>query len=212
MEHKAYAAPDKGDILERQVTEIIELAAWRRTGNAAPPQTKLSTEDVISLLNDQRGNWLVAAAHPDQARSIGSVRIGVLRPDQLFALINLGLADEVANSESLLALEDDWDGMGSPVYAEETWRRAVVALLAIASHLQDHYHGRLGVVEILPGSYGNIDIEMHAEKRMLFLSVPVDQGLPARYYGHDSTRRNVTKGTLDLRAGCQWLAGWLARE
>lgn len=137
---------------------------------------------------------------------------GGLRPDQMFALVNLGLADEVADSESLLTLKDDWDGEGSPGYLAETWQRAVSLLLEIASHLRDAHHLRLSEVEIMPGSYGNIDIELRLPDRMLIFSVPADHDSPVRYYGHDASRRNTTKGLLDLGAGSQWLSGWLAGE
>lgn len=136
----------------------------------------------------------------------------VLRPDQVLTLVNLGFANEVADSESLLALEGDWDGEGSPGYSEQTWRRAVGLLLEIATHLRDAHHLRRSEVEIMPGSFGNIDVELRLPDRMLIFSVPADHDSPVRYYGHDAGRRNTTKGLLDLGAGSQWLSGWLAGE
>ncbi|MDQ3694597.1 MAG: hypothetical protein M3464_13370 [Chloroflexota bacterium] len=132
--------------------------------------------------------------------------------DHLLTLVNLGLADAVADSESLLAFEDGWDGAGSPGYAEPTWQRAILLLVEIASTLRDSHQLRLSAAEIMPGSYGNIDIETHTTNRMLMFSVPADQASPVRYYGHDEGRRNTTKGVLDLQSNPQWLSGWLAGE
>lgn len=196
---------------QRRLASIIDLAVWRSLRRRHSPElTGLPFNSITAILNDLREDLRVVATHLDHSRIAGSARRGALRPEQLFALVNLGLADEVADSQSLLELEDDWDGEGSPGYREQTWQRAIALLLAIASRLQETPHLRLSAAEIMPGSYGNIDFELRTSDRMLLCSVPPDQESPVRYYGHDVSRRNTTKGMLDLDSSTQWLAGWLA--
>lgn len=213
MDHGLIVVDDDDINQARRLAEIIDLTAWRLLrSQLVAGKGWLPASLLAATLSDSRTAELIQSTHSDQSQSLRSSRRGVLRPDQMFALVNLGLADEVADSESLLALEDDWDGEGSPGYSAETWQRGVALLLEIASHLRDVHHLRLSEAEVMPGSYGNIDIELRLPDRMLIFSVPADQDLPVRYYGHDASRRNTTKGLLDLGAGSQWLSGWLAGE
>ena len=133
-----------------------------------------------------------------------------LQPSDLALLARLGLADEILSSRSLLEREDDWDDMGSPGYAEATWNRAVDLLVRLATRLRDAYDIRLTSVEIMPGSYGNIDLELRTARARLLLSVPPSHAAPARYYAHDETKTRVVKGTLDTAASNTWLLEWLA--
>lgn len=142
--------------------------------------------------------------------SATQTRPSYLEPPALTMLTELGLADEVLASRVLLEREDDWDDMGSPGYAEATWNRAVDFLVRLATRLRDAYQIHFTSLEIMPGSYGNIDLELRTERSRLLLSVPLAADAPARYYAHDETKTRVAKGTLDTAAPNTWLLEWLA--
>ena len=133
-----------------------------------------------------------------------------LEPETLQVLQDLGLADEVLGSRSLLDLEDDWDDEGSPGYAEATWNRAVEFLVRLVSRLKEEYGLRLSDTQIMPGSYGNIDIHLRMPRAELWLSFPPSASAPPRYYAHDETETRIAKGTLDPASPNLWLAAWLA--
>lgn len=133
---------------------------------------------------------------------------GALGPKTLLTLDELGLMDVITESRSLLDLQDDWDGLGSPGYGVATWNSAVDLLVDIASQLRDRYGILLQSAEVLPGSRGNIDLELCTTNRRLLISVPADS--LARYYGHDQAERNTTKGTFDLSMSNRWLVAWFA--
>jgi hypothetical protein len=131
-------------------------------------------------------------------------------PSMLLEMHRLGFLKEVVESRSLLDREDDWDDMGSPGYLEATWNRAVDFMLRLAINLRDSYHIRLNSAEIMPGSYGSIDLELRTSSARLLVSVPPTPEIPARFYAHDDSKTRVVKGTIDTSTQNGWLAEWLA--
>lgn len=128
----------------------------------------------------------------------------------LHLLGELGLEDEVLASRSLLDLGDDWDDCGSPGYAEATWSRAVDLLIRMTKQLQSSFGIRLTSVDVMPGSQGDIGLELQTDHRRLLISVPHKIDAPARYFGHDRDKTNTTKGWLDTALPNNWLVEWLA--
>jgi hypothetical protein len=119
------------------------------------------------------------------------------------------LAAEINASRSMLELEDDWDGEGSPGYEEATWRRAVDFLVRNASRLNNEYGLALQSPRIRKGPRGSIDLHWHVTDRELLVNIPAKQGLPADYYGDDGAGGQQIKGTLDPEIQGYHLMLWL---
>jgi hypothetical protein len=119
------------------------------------------------------------------------------------------LADEMAASRQMLDLSDDWDGEGSPGYAEATWQRAVTFLLAGATQLWGDQGIVVAAPEILPGPNGSVDLHWRTPDRELLVNVPADVDAPARYYGDHGGGLHPIEGTLDVSAVNHWLLMWL---
>jgi hypothetical protein len=142
--------------------------------------------------------------------SATETRTSLLQAQELALLTELGLADEVLASRSLLDLDDDWDDRGSPGYAASTWLRAVDLLIRVAEGLRSHHATRLATADVLPGSSGHVGLELRTDRKRLLLSVPPVPDVSVRYYGHDTAKTTTTKGTLDLTLPIGWLLAWLA--
>lgn len=120
------------------------------------------------------------------------------------------LAKEISASQAMLDLEDDWDGEGSPSYAEATWQRTVGFLAHGAIRL---YGGRgiaLPVPKIRKGPMGSIDLHWRTPTRELLVNIPADAAALADYYGDDRVGGHVVKGTMDPAEDNDWLLMWLA--
>ena len=106
----------------------------------------------------------------------------------------------------MLALEDDWDGEGSPSYQEETWKRAVTFLLENALSLWNEKGIRIQAPAIHNGPEGSIDLYWETADRKLLINVLADAQEAATFYGYDS--RQEVKGILQLSAQNRWLILW----
>lgn len=123
-----------------------------------------------------------------------------------------GLAEAIEQSRSLLDLEDDWDGEGTPSYAEDTWRRTVDFLVRYAKTLWEQRGIAAEDVEILPDTEGALAIDWRVGGREMLIRVPAEPTLEASYFGDDGSGRRKTKGTLDTSALVQSFVWWLAGE
>lgn len=92
---------------------------------------------------------------------------------------------------SILKLEDNWDGEGSPIYNESTLDRALKFLekqiepfgninLKLTLHQIDKF---IDIPEILPGPNGSIDVLWEKVNYELLLNVPPESTKPISYYG-----------------------------
>jgi len=115
----------------------------------------------------------------------------------------------IQESHSLLDLPNDWDGEGSPGYAESTWTRAVDFLLQNAERLWQDQGVEVSAPAILPGPDGSIDLHWNTKNHELLLNIPADPGGLAEYYG-DTVDGNAVSGKLTIAARNQWLLMWLA--
>lgn len=119
------------------------------------------------------------------------------------------LAAEIDASRSMLELEDDWDGEGSPGYDEATWQRAVDFLVRNALWLNNEYGVDLQSPRIRKGPRGSIDLHWRVTDRELLVNIPAEYGSPADYYGDDGAGRQQIKGTLDPEKQGYHLMLWL---
>src|SRR5262245_23553917 len=82
------------------------------------------------------------------------------------------VAERLERSRSMLALGDDWDGEGSPGYAEATWHRAAELVVDAATA----HHRRMNIDTLLPiiskGDEGSIDIQWRTPHRNVLINVP----------------------------------------
>ena len=97
----------------------------------------------------------------------------------------------IEESRRILDLHDDWDGDGSPGYAEPTWRQAVTILRRLSREAR-----HLPVPSIAPAEAGSVDLYWGKPRQDLLLNVPAQPDEPVAYYG---TRGNMDfSGVLDL--------------
>ena len=120
------------------------------------------------------------------------------------------LGGELERSRRLLDLADDWDDEGSPGYDEATWDRAIGLLVRIATTLWDDHGIAVDGGDVFPGSHSNIDFELRTPGRRLLVSVPPEPGVPARYFGQDTTEVLKIKGQLEIGHPTGRLVAWLA--
>jgi hypothetical protein len=107
------------------------------------------------------------------------------------------IAAAIVASRSMLELDDDWDGEGSPGYSAATWRRAVGLLLTSALVLAEDRELTVPRPNIRKGPLGSIDLHWQTAARELLVNVPAKADEPADYYGDDRAGGHVVKGTLD---------------
>jgi len=120
------------------------------------------------------------------------------------------VARAIEASRSLLELEDDWDGDGTPGFAEQTWHRAADFVARGAAQLLERNGIVTDDIEILPAAEGGLGIDWRTTSRELLVTVPADPSQDARFYGDDGRGRRTIKGTLDTSAPNRWLTEWLA--
>ena len=122
------------------------------------------------------------------------------------------LADEVKRAQQIVSLEDDWDGEGSPGYAQDTFDRAVEVLDRYANAVRKRCGRSLPVPTIGAGPDGTIDIYWDTATWALLFNIPVNSNDPVTYSGKQSDSRTI-KGNLtdaeDKIAGvvAEWVGG-----
>jgi hypothetical protein len=124
---------------------------------------------------------------------------------------NAKLKEAIAESRSLLALQPDWDGEGSPGYSESTWKRMERFLRDHSRYLNEIYGTDAPVPEILPGSKGSLDILWKCNDCELLVNIPVDLASPASFYGDDKNELSI-KGQLHPTRFNQGLLQWLVKH
>jgi len=147
-------------------------------------------------------------APPQESQFPKSMRLRT--PSELLEVLRLGVRQEIQESRRLLQYEDDWDGEGSPGYLEATWQETVEFVLQLLARLADEYAVRHQAMEIMPGTCGNIDVEIEFADHRLLFSVPRDPGTPIRFFAYEVATANAIKGTLGRSAPIGWLLQWIS--
>ena len=120
------------------------------------------------------------------------------------------LRSAIEKSRQMLGWEDDWDGEGSPGYAEATWKRATDFVMQNTLQLWRNYGFYADIPRVTPGPDGSVDILWRSDKRKLLLNVPTDVKELASYYGENSDHETI-EGTLDISLTNDWLLMWLMK-
>ena len=139
------------------------------------------------------------------------------KPKEDNPLIPVELEDiqgAIQEAQTILELQDDWDGEGSLGYAASTLKRASEFVLDNALELWRSQRLHAPAPVIGPGPDGSIDIHWQLATRTLLVNVPADANKPATFYGSDRIGRdkpacNVIEGYMDTSAQNQWLLMWL---
>ncbi|MDQ2830728.1 MAG: hypothetical protein M3Y74_16985 [Chloroflexota bacterium] len=144
-----------------------------------------------------------------------SVRVHIPREDDPLIPLELGdIQRAIQEAQTILDLQDDWDGEGSAGYAASTLKRASEFVLDNALRLWRSQRLHIPAPVIGPGPDGSIDIHWQLATRTLLVNVPANADKPATFYGSDRTSRdksarNVIEGFLDTSVQHQWLLMWL---
>jgi hypothetical protein len=120
------------------------------------------------------------------------------------------VADRLERSRAMLALGDDWDGEGSPGYAETTWHRAAELVVdgATAHHRQGNVDPPLPIIS--KGDAGSIDIQWRTLHRNVLINVPAAPHEPATFYAHDEENpERDFGGEVDAGERNEQLLVWL---
>jgi hypothetical protein len=120
------------------------------------------------------------------------------------------LLQAIKESRSLLDLQDDWDGEGSPGYAEATWLRAIEFLTSNAKCLKETAGTDIPVPFIEPGPHGSIDLHWRTSTRELLINVPSDLNQLAGFYGDNLAGKSI-KGKLNTSENNEWIMLWLMK-
>jgi hypothetical protein len=115
----------------------------------------------------------------------------------------------IDRSRDMLNWEENWDGEGSPGYAQATWDRAVDFIVRNAAQVYNRLGVRIAEPVIKPGPEGSIDIDWTSGNRRLLVNIPVSEDEPATYYGSDGAN-NTLEGSLDTSGDNQWMLMWMA--
>lgn len=118
------------------------------------------------------------------------------------------LFSAIETSRRILDLPDDWDGAGSPAFAEATWQRAADFLRRCATTLWGREGRAVPVPQILPGPDSSIDIHWQSSQRELLINIPSDNDAPITFYG-DDYGRDKRKGQIEEGAPDPDLLAWL---
>ena len=123
------------------------------------------------------------------------------------------LSDVVASikdAQKLLDLGDNWDGDGSPGYAERTWHRAVQLVAQSSLGFWQATQSVPPAPAITPGPDGSIDMVWRAGDRGLFVNIPEAPDNIATFYGKDRRQEHdFIQGELDLSHESAWILAWL---
>jgi len=118
------------------------------------------------------------------------------------------LEEEIERAESMLDLEADFDGEGSPAYTEDTFDLAAEFLRLHSRYFWEHCEKYSPVPKITPGPNGSIDLHWKLESRELLVNIPADVHEPAVYYG-DNYGVEKIRGSVDPKKISYVIATWL---
>ena len=127
------------------------------------------------------------------------------------AEFEVALQRAAARAESMAALEDNWDGEGSPGYQQETLDRAVaLARRSGVAAADRRLDSALPVPAFAKGPDGSVDVLWWNADRRLLINVPADDEAPVTFHGFATGHADrETRGRLPLQADNAWLVSWL---
>jgi hypothetical protein len=116
----------------------------------------------------------------------------------------------IEESRTILQLEDDFDGMGSPHYSETTWQRAVLFVRLQWEEYVRLFCEPMPIPAIQPGPHGSIDVFWETLDFDLLVNIPPALNQEAEFSGDRNGKRRFD-GTLNPALPNRGLVSWLAR-
>ena len=115
---------------------------------------------------------------------------------------NLAIRQTVDEAKKrLLALEENWDGEGSPAYQERTLEAAAGFLYALVEQSETL---KAAKVRILPASEGSIDLHWKTDRFELLVNFRPDGSVS--YYGDDYCENSIEGQT---RPKPEFISCWM---
>jgi hypothetical protein len=108
------------------------------------------------------------------------------------------------------ALDDDWDGEGSPAYSPQTVNRARIFLAAYVRTLWVSRGVEPTMPRIAPGPDGTIDIHWKQPTWELLVNIPAHEREMAAFYGDNYGAQKI-RGSFDLGKFNLGIAEWLTQ-
>lgn len=103
------------------------------------------------------------------------------------------IEEVITRSQSILDLQDDWDGEGSPGYSRETWERAIAFLRRLVKMAD------IPAPVISPAERGSIDLYWSTDDSSLLINFSPDDTFDA-YFGRNIQRSIIgPNATADMR-------------
>ena len=124
-------------------------------------------------------------------------------------LLERRLHEEIEQARnSILCLQDNWDGQGSLGYSESVMDRAINFMKIHVAHLFADSR-RILIPKILPSGDGSIDLHWKEQAFELLVNIPATDEVSVSFYGEDFLDRSRIKGTFDRSSTNKVLANWL---
>ena len=120
------------------------------------------------------------------------------------------LETTINESRTILRLEDDFDGGGSPHYSEATWQRAVQFVRLQWEEYVRLFCEPMPLPAIQPGPHGSIDVFWDTLEFDLLVNIPSDPNQEAEFSGDRNGKRKFD-GTLNPTIPNRGLLSWLVK-
>jgi len=193
----------------RPEAEEIEV---RRPGDSGT--YPVNFDDIVRSVSDKRvlATWLL-----DFYKAFKDLYARMARYEMILHLMArpkvsdedaLLLEAAIAESKSILRLESDFDGRGSPHYSEATWQRAVQFVRLQWEEYARLFGEPMPLPELQPGPHGSIDVYWKTPDFDLLVNIPADPKKEAEFSGDRNGKRKFD-GTLDPARPNRGLVSWL---
>ena len=115
------------------------------------------------------------------------------------------VAERLERSRAILDLPDDWDGEGSPGYAERPGGGRQSWSSPLRSRFVKHADRIVPLPIITKGDGGSIDVQWRTPTRNILVNVPANDAEAVTFYAHDRERRTRDIGGNLEANGNGWL-------
>jgi hypothetical protein len=142
-----------------------------------------------------------------------STTTNIVIDDKLFQIDNIfsALIEEINNSQSILALEDCWDGENAITISKEVYFESISYLIAITKNIYKNYNTVILPPEINPCKDGSIDLEWRTSENLLLINLKKENDLDIHYYGENRITNNSIKGISKDNSINEDLCFWMKK-
>jgi len=119
------------------------------------------------------------------------------------------ITEAIKKSESILNLEENWDGEGAESYTREVWSSATNFLWQLAEWAYIHLKLIIPVPRILPSDEGSIDLHWKTDKYELLVSIPSNTDEAIDYYGDNYKEVSPIRSCQEAEEPYKVIASWI---